>query len=143
VQETPARTAEQVQADVQALRTTWQELANAGDFNGVAALYTQDATYVDPFGGIHEGPAAIAAYLAQPAGVSTTTDIQITGTVSAGDMGASWGTFSQTLTDATGTTTTMSGMWQTVGLYQPDGSMKIRLHHTMIPAPRPAAPPTT
>jgi uncharacterized protein (TIGR02246 family) len=133
----PLRTAQQVQVDINALRATWQELANAGDASGVAALYADDALYVDQYGGVHEGRAAIEGYFGQSLTRSSGYEIVTQGTVIQGDMVAAYGTFSGTLTGPEGAMPT-GGMWQAVSVYQPDGSLKLRLHFAMIPAPAPA-----
>ena len=137
-QPAPPRTAEQFQADVEALRAQWQELANADDFAGVADLYTEDAYYVDQYGNITEGRTAIAAYFEQSFPRTSGYDIQVAGTVMDSEMVASYGTWAATLTGPAGELPT-SGFWQTVGVYQADGTLKLRLHHAMVPA----APPTS
>ena len=138
----PPRTEDQVQADVEALRARWQELANARDVAGVANLYTEDAYYADQYGGIHDGRAAIAAYLEQSLPNSSGYDIQIGGTVMDGDMVASYGTWSAKLALPAGELAT-GGLWQTLGVYQADGSLQLRLHHSTIPAAAPGPPPIT
>jgi len=133
------RTPDEMQADVEALRARWQELANADDFAGVAALYTTDAYYVDQYGGVHEGQAAISGYFEQSLPLSAAYDIMIDGSVTGDGMVASYGTWSATLTGPGGEMPS-SGRWQTVGLYEPDGTLKLRLHFAMVPAPAPPAP---
>ena len=131
------RTAERVAADMDALRTQWQELANADDFAGVANLYTEDAVFVAPDGSVHDGRAAITAYFEKSFPQSTGFTAQTVGTVVSGDMAAAYGTWSDTETLPAGDQV-VGGMWQTVGVYQADG-LKIRLHLAMIPAVAPDA----
>jgi len=133
----PARTAQAVQADFDALRAEWQNLANAGDFAGVAALYTQDAVFIDVHGNVYNGRDAISGYLESSFASSTDLNIQTTDMVMDGDMVAAYGTFSQTVAGPEGDMP-MDGMWVTVSLYQPDGSVQIRLHQSMLPAEPPS-----
>jgi uncharacterized protein (TIGR02246 family) len=133
----PARTAQAVQADFDALRAEWQNLANADDFAGVAALYTQDAVFIDVNGNVYNGREAISGYLESSFAGSTDLNIQTTDMVMNGDMVAGYGTFSQTVTGPEGDMT-MNGMWMTVSLYQPDGSVQIRMHQSMVPAEPPS-----
>jgi uncharacterized protein (TIGR02246 family) len=132
----PERTAQQMRADAEALVAQWRNLANAGDAAGVAALYSDDAVFVDPFGGVHQGPEAIAVYLRETFAGPVEYQIEVFGVVSGGDLAASYGRWSRTVNDSTGPET-IGGMWQSVGQYQDDGSMKTLLHHTMVPAPVP------
>lgn len=133
----PSRTAQEVEANVEALRAEWQDLANAQDWAAVAEFYAEGAVYTGPSGNIYTGREAIAGYLQE----SSASDIVIetTDLIVHGDMVAAYGTFSQTLAGPEGPMP-MAGMWQTVGLYQADGSLKIHLHHNMIPAE--LGPPT-
>jgi uncharacterized protein (TIGR02246 family) len=133
----PARTAQAVQADFDALRAEWQNLANAGDFAGVAALYTPDAVFIDVHGNVYNGRDAISGYLESSFASSTDLNIQTTDMVMDGDMVAAYGTFSQTVAGPEGDMP-MDGMWVTVSLYQPDGSVQIRLHQSMLPAEPPS-----
>jgi ketosteroid isomerase-like protein len=134
----PARTDAQVQADVESLRTTWQDLANAGDAAGVAALYTDDALYVDPYGGVHQGTAAIVEYLSGAFTRSSGWELRTEGSVIHGEMVAGHGSWSATPNAPEGAPA-MGGHWQNVSVYQPDGSLKIRLSLAMIPATPPAS----
>jgi uncharacterized protein (TIGR02246 family) len=133
----PARTAQAVQADFDALRAEWQNLANAGDFAGVAALYAQDAVFIDVYGNVYNGREAISGYLEGSFAAATDLSIQTTDMVVEGDMVAGYGTFSQTVAGPDGDMT-MNGMWMTVSLYQPDGSVQIRVHQSMLPAEPPS-----
>jgi ketosteroid isomerase-like protein len=132
----PIRTVEQAQADVEALRARWQELANADDFAGVASLYTEDASLLDQYGGTSAGKAAIAAYFEKSLPLISGYDIKVTETLLEGNMVTSYGTWSGTMGE-----TPLAGGWQTVGMYQPDGSLKLRLHFSTVPAPAPTPPP--
>jgi uncharacterized protein (TIGR02246 family) len=132
----PLRTAGQVEADVEALRVAWLNAANSGDAAGVASFYTDDAVFVDPYGIVHQGRAALEMYWEQSLTRSSGYDIVTEGIIFEGDMGAGYGTWSATLQGPEGPVPT-GGRWHTVSLYQPDGSLKLRLHVSMIPAPMP------
>jgi uncharacterized protein (TIGR02246 family) len=132
----PARSAEQVQADMEAMRTTWLDLANAGDAAGVAALYTDDVVYLDPYGGVHRGRAAVEGYYTQSLARSSGWELQIEESVTHGDMVAGYGTWSGTAMAPEGAAP-MSGMWHNVSVYQPDGSLQIRFSLAMLPAEPP------
>jgi uncharacterized protein (TIGR02246 family) len=132
----PDRAAAQIEADMEAFRAEWVERANAGDVAGVAALYTEDAVFTDPYGNVHSGRAAITEYLEGSFERAAGYAVVITGYVTHGDVVASYGTYSVTVQRPDGAAAQM-GMWQTVSSYQPDGSVKIRLHLSMIPEPVP------
>ena len=132
----PIRTAEQIQADIEALAATWLEMANAGDAAGVASTYTDDAVYMDPYGGIHQGRGAIQEYFRQSLSRSTNWLAPMDGTVIQGDMVAGYGTWSATPIMPEGAAP-IGGRWQNAAAYQPDGSLKMRLQLAMLPAPMP------
>src|SRR2546429_5199928 len=48
-------------AEIEAVNAKWGELFNKGDFDGVASLYTDDATAFPPGSGMVKGRAAIGA----------------------------------------------------------------------------------
>jgi uncharacterized protein (TIGR02246 family) len=103
----------------------------------VAALYAPDAVFIDVYGNVYNGREAIAGYLESSVQRGTDLTIQNTDLVVEGDMVAGYGTFSQTVTGPEGDMP-MNGMWMSVSLYQPDGSLKIRLHQSMVPAESPS-----
>jgi uncharacterized protein (TIGR02246 family) len=129
----PARPVSEVQAEFEALRAEWQNLANAGNGAAVAEFYTNDAVLTEPDGAIYKGRDAIQGYFV--GAFTGAGDLVITTAEHFvhGDLVASYGTFSQTVEGPEGPLP-MSGMWQTVSFYQADGSLKIRLHQNMIPA---------
>jgi ketosteroid isomerase-like protein len=133
----PARTAEQAAADIEAVKTSWVEMANAGDAAGVAALFTDDAVYVDPYGAVHQGRTAIEAYYTETFTRSSGWELQIEGSMVAGGMVAGYGTWSATPMAPEGAAP-MNGRWQNVSVYQPDGSLEISLSLAMLPAEPPA-----
>ena len=48
-------------AEIEAMNAKWVELYNKGDFDGIASLYTDDATAFPPGSGMVKGRAAIGA----------------------------------------------------------------------------------
>jgi uncharacterized protein (TIGR02246 family) len=93
----PIRTADQARADAEMLTATWVEMANAGDAAGVASTYTEDAVFLDPYGNVIQGRAAIEGYFRQSfATRSSSWDSRIDDLVIQGDMVVSYGTWSAT-----------------------------------------------
>jgi uncharacterized protein (TIGR02246 family) len=135
----PARTADEMRADLNSLRAEYQDLANAGNAAAVADLYTTDAVLVEPDGTVLKGREAIAQYLGKSLQGASDLVIQTSEDFVHGDVVAAYGTFSETVLGTDGPLP-MSGMWQMVGVYAADGSLKIRLHMDMIPAE--LGPPT-
>jgi uncharacterized protein (TIGR02246 family) len=127
------RSAQKVEADVESARAKWQSLANADDAAGVAALYTEDAVFVAASGEVYDGRESVRAYCEESFPVSSGLEIKTTDMVFRGDMAAAYGTFSQTIQTPDGDVP-IEGKWQTVSVYQPDGSLKIVLHQSMFPA---------
>jgi uncharacterized protein (TIGR02246 family) len=48
-------------AEIEAMNAKWIELFNKGDFDGIASLYTDDATALPPGSGMVKGRAAVGA----------------------------------------------------------------------------------
>jgi uncharacterized protein (TIGR02246 family) len=132
----PERTAAEVDSDFDALRAEWQSMANTGDASGIAALYAEDAAFADPYGNVHTGRAAIQSYLEEMFVSATDFIIETTDIVFQGDMVAGYGAFSETVQRPEGAVN-LSGLWQTVSMYQPDGSILILMHQSMLPAEPP------
>jgi ketosteroid isomerase-like protein len=136
-QQAPIRSADQLRADAERVVATWVERANAGDAAGVACTYTDDAVFIDPYGNVVRGRAAIQQYFAESfAGGSSNWDVRIDETVLLGAVAVSNGVWSA---DIQGLPDEMRepGRWLTVRVYEPDGSLGIRFHFGMLPAPRP------
>lgn len=134
---TPARTAQEVEADFEALRADWQAMAIADDAAGVADYYVEDAVFTDVYGNMFHGRPEILTYLEGSFEAATDLTIETTDVLFHGDMVAGYGTFTQTVAGPDGEMT-MMGMWQTVSMYQDDGSIKIHLHQSMFPAEPPS-----
>jgi uncharacterized protein (TIGR02246 family) len=131
-QRAPIRSADQARADVQRVVSTWVERANAGDAAGVASFYTDDAVFLDPYGNVVRGRAAIEQMFAQfSADGSSNWNVRIDETVMLGDVAVSTGTWSANFLGTPG-----PWRWLSVWVYEPDGSMRSRFHLGMMPAPR-------
>jgi uncharacterized protein (TIGR02246 family) len=66
--------------EIEAVNAKWAELFNKGDFDGVAALYTEDATAFPPGSAMVKGRAAIAALwkgLAEQVGDPKVTTLEV------------------------------------------------------------------
>ena len=79
-------------AEIEAVNAKWMELFNKGDFDGVAALYTEDATAFPPGSAMVKGRAAIAALwkgMAEQVGDPkvTTLDVKPLGAAAAREIG--------------------------------------------------------
>ena len=129
----PARTAQEAATTFDSLRAEWQELANAQDWAAVAEFYAEDAVFTGVSGDMYNGREAIAGYFEESFAGASDFVIETADFIVHGDMVAAYGTFSETVAGPEGPMP-LSGMWQTVSLYQADGSLKIHLHQSMIPA---------
>ena len=133
---TAARQAMDVESDFEALRAGWQEKAIADDATGVADYYADDAVFTDIYGTVYDGKAAILTYLEGSFAAATDLVIETTEVRFHGDMVAGYGTFTQTVSGPDGDMS-IPGMWQTVSMYDADGSLRIILHQSMSPAEPP------
>lgn len=137
-QEIAVRTAAQVEADFDALRAEYERLENGDDAAGLAALHAEDAVVVDPFGAVTIGRSAVLQANEASLPSLSNAAIHTDGVVFSGDMVAGHGTASENLVTPEGETT-IHARWLCVALYQPDGTLKIRLFQAMIPPPPAAA----
>ncbi len=128
------RTAAQVEADFEAVRAEYERLENADDAAGLTALHTEDAVVVDPFGAVVIGRSAILQYNEAALPSMSNLAIHTEGLVFSGDMVAGHGTVSENVVMPEGETT-MAARWLLVALYQPDGTLKIRLFQAMMSPP--------
>lgn len=126
------RSADQIQEDCDGLREQWQALANAGDFQSLAALYTYDAVLIDEQGNAHQGAAAIARYFEDVLPAMSEYRLATMGRVADGDLVAAYGNFAVTRTDSE-EPEEFNGMFQTVSTYHTDNALRIRLHFQMLP----------
>ena len=84
----------QVPDELADLIPSWGEAFNAGDAAGVASHYTEDARRIPPVGDIQRGREAIAADVANYAGVSI--ELRAYAGMIDGKVGSQWGWFTLT-----------------------------------------------
>ena len=82
---------------------------NQQDGAGIAAIYTEDAVRFPPEEEAQHGRKAIAADVANYAGLSI--DLEVVGGLLEGDVATSWGTYKLTGTDEDGEPIVISGRW--------------------------------
>ena len=133
----PLRTVEQIQADAEGLVADWVAMANAGDAEGVASTYTDDAVFLDPYGNVVQGRAAIQEYFRQSFATRTSNyESRIDDMVIQGDAVVTFGTWSATVLGLPAHTP-RPWRWMALGVYELDGSFQTRLQMAMMPAPMP------
>lgn len=101
----------------------WETHFNAGHFDVVAALYTEDAVRHPPGQPAHSGREAIAADMANYAHL--TIDLELGGSEMSGDMISSWGMYSLYARDGEGDEPVQSGPWMNIARKGEDGTWKI------------------
>ena len=99
----------QVPDELADLIPSWAEAFNAGDAAGVASHYTEDAIRMPPVGDFQQGREAIAADVANYAGVSIS--LRAYGGLVDGKTGSQWGAFRLMGTAEDGTAVEFSGRW--------------------------------
>lgn len=108
------------------LATAYTQSMNAGDWAGVAALYTEDATVAFSNGPALQGRAAIQARLAETfTGGAPTIEIHDVGTVDVGDgyvVDGGWFTLNATTAEGA---ITQTGTYMSLARRDADGSWKI------------------
>ncbi len=114
-------------ADIAAIEDvdeSWAAAANADDWGGLAALYTEDAVLMPPNGPAVQGPAAIEAFFAAfpPFSGLTLNPVQIDGR---GDLAFVRGTYSMTLEIEGMEPTPDTGKYIEIRRRQTDGSWLI------------------
>jgi uncharacterized protein (TIGR02246 family) len=111
----------QVPEPLAELIPAWEAAFNAGDGAAVAAMYTEDGVRLPPEGDLLKGREAIAAELANYAGLSI--DLRATGGQLDGSVASEWGTFELTGTDENGEAVKISGRWMNALKKTADGWM--------------------
>lgn len=119
-------------------RDAWKDAANRKDAASVAALYTDDATFVGTETPLATGKAEIQKSLTGSLPISKLESIDSKETVVNGDIAYDYGTYKQEVTPPGGKTQTVSGYYLVALKKQPDGSWKIVRHVSTTP---PAAKP--
>jgi uncharacterized protein (TIGR02246 family) len=120
----PAGPAALSAADKSAIEATNQAFltaARAGDWAGVAALYTEDAALMPPNALAVEGRTAIQAFFSTWPPV-TAFDLQTVEIDGRGDLAYVRGTYTMTITPPGGDPITDSGKFLEIHRRQPDGS---------------------
>lgn len=85
--------------DLAARAEAWEEAFVAGDIEGVAALYTEDARLMPPNAGMAQGRQAVIEIFSQMAGLQV--DLEGVETATSGDIGYRVGTYLLTTEDGT------------------------------------------
>ena len=120
----PAALSETEQTAIRQADQNWAKLMNARDFNGVAALYAEDAIVLPPNEPTVEGRAAIQTWLEALPPISN-VQLQTLEIAGRGDLAYSRGTYSETITPAGAVPVEDRGKWLTIYSKQADGSWKI------------------
>ncbi len=77
-------------ADVEATLAKWTDGFDRNDGAAIAALYTSDALFIGGIGGVHQGPAAIAAYFTTHTSPATVIFRDVTVRPHGPDMAIIW-----------------------------------------------------
>jgi len=132
------------EADRTAIRQgdeNWVRLANAKDFKGVAALYTEDAIVMPPNQAAVQGRAAMQTWLEAfpPFSNLQMQTLEIEGR---GDLAYSRGTYSMTVSPAGAAPIEDRGKYLEICSKQADGSWKILrdIWNSDLPLPAPEQP---
>jgi uncharacterized protein (TIGR02246 family) len=104
------------------LHRLWIERLNAGDLDGLVALYEPAAAFVAQPGQIVTGHAAIRAACAGLLALNPTATLDVRSVVLAGDVALLISTWNLAGTDAEGTPVTIAGQTSDVARRQPDGT---------------------
>ena len=115
------------------VRAAWQEGANRNDPAAVAAMYTDDATFVGTESPLASGRQEIQAALAKSFPISKIESIDSKDLVVSGDMAYDYGTFRQTVTPPNAKAMTVNGYYLVICRRQSDGSWKISRHVSTTP----------
>ena len=99
----------QVPEELADIIPAWADAFNAGDAAAVAAHYTEDAIRMPPAGDFQEGREAIAADVANYAGVGI--ELKAIGGLLEGNVASQWGAFRLTGTAEDGTAVEFKGRW--------------------------------
>lgn len=130
-------------SDIGKTRDAWKAAADRKDAASVAALYTDDATFVGTETPLATGKAEIQKSLAGSLPISKLESIDSKETVVNGDVAYDYGTFRQEVTPPGGKTQTVSGYYLVALRKGSDGVWKIVRHVSTTPttnAPTAAKP---
>jgi uncharacterized protein (TIGR02246 family) len=113
---------------LEVVRSTWEERYNAGNAEGVAALYTEDAVAMFANQEAVEGSAAIQASLEEMKGMAPRIEIMGEGVARIGDWVVGRGTHTMTMTSPEGEEMSLAGFHLVVCKQDADGQWKIHWH---------------
>jgi len=99
----------QVPEELAPIIPAWEAAFNAGDAAAVAANYAEDAVRMPPAGDYQKGREAIAADIANYAGIGI--ELKAYGGLLEGSVASQWGTFKLTGTAEDGTAVEFTGRW--------------------------------
>lgn len=115
------------------VRSAWKDAADRKDAASVAALYTDDATFVGTESPIATGRQGIEAALAKSFPVIKSTTIDSKELTVSGDIAYDYGSFTQEVTPPNAKPQTINGYYLVVVRRQPDGNWKIARHVSTTP----------
>jgi len=119
------------------LRSAWQEAANRNDPAAVAAMYTDDATFVGTEAPLASGRQEIQSAFAKTFPIAKLESIDSKDFVVSGDMAYDYGTFRQQVTPPNAKAMTINGYYLVINRRQSDGSWKISRHIATTPPAKP------
>lgn len=119
------------------VRTAWQEAANRNDPAAVAAMYTDDATFVGTESPLASGRQEIQSAFAKTFPIAKIESIDSKELVVNGDMAYDYGTFRQQVTPPNAKAMTINGYYLVITHRQSDGSWKISHHVSTTPPAKP------
>lgn len=116
-------------ADVSAAYSAWDAAFNAGDAEGVAALYGQDAIFLPATHQVIKGPAAIEQFFSGLFGMGVTGHkLELIEATGDDDLLVGTAQWSATGKDDTGADQPWGGVATHVFEKQEDGTFKLRVH---------------
>lgn len=104
------------------LHQMWVETVNAGDLDGLVALYEPTGAFVAQPGTVVTGQAAIRQACAGLLALNPSATLDVRSVILAGDVALVISTWSLTGTDAEGNPVEISGQTSDVARRQPDGT---------------------
>lgn len=122
-------------AEVERVRSQWQEAAERDDAAAVTALYTEDAIVVSPEDGTARGREAIEELWTRNFPMVTSLSIDPEETDASGDLAYDFGTFTQTVDPPDAEPVEMTGQYLVVLKRDSDGAWRLVKHISYIQPP--------
>lgn len=139
-EKTAARTAGDVQQQIDQIRQQWQEAYNAGDATRIADLYTEDAQVFPPLAEPQDGREAMRSHLeGEFQQGERQLSIHSGETIVHDDAALEYGSYTNRITPAQGEAFELSGHYIVTFGRQDEGSWKITHHIWNLRNPPPAA----